>query len=117
MIVLRGHSRAVNCVSWNPVRHHMLASASDDGTVRIWGTEDQMKAQQQYQREREKEREEQRQRVRYSECLIVVQNVLCSCVWLLTLVQTYMYIANGDLSVYYTFMYNTSTCTMNNNDV
>lgn len=35
--VLSGHSRTVNSVSWNPVYHQILVSASDDNTLRVWG--------------------------------------------------------------------------------
>lgn len=37
LATLTGHSRTVNCVHWNPRFPHLLASASDDGTVRLWG--------------------------------------------------------------------------------
>jgi len=33
---LSGHTRTVSCVSWNPVYHQVLVSASDDTTVRVW---------------------------------------------------------------------------------
>ncbi|XP_076442076.1 WD repeat-containing protein 26-like isoform X2 [Babylonia areolata] len=37
VLKLKGHTSIVNCVHWNPSMPSMLASASDDGSVRIWG--------------------------------------------------------------------------------
>uniref|UniRef100_A0AC35U6N5 LisH domain-containing protein n=1 Tax=Rhabditophanes sp. KR3021 TaxID=114890 RepID=A0AC35U6N5_9BILA len=40
-VELLGHSKMVNAVSWNPLNQTLLASCSDDGSVRIWGPENE----------------------------------------------------------------------------
>ena len=51
VVVLQGHTRPVNCVAWNPVTLDMIASASDDGSVRLWGTEEELKRLQEYSKQ------------------------------------------------------------------
>ncbi|EWM23821.1 transducin wd40 domain-containing protein, partial [Nannochloropsis gaditana] len=36
---LKGHGGVVNDVAWCPSNPHVLASCSDDGSVRVWGPE------------------------------------------------------------------------------
>ena len=33
------HSQDVNSIAWNPVEDNLLASASDDGSVKLWRLE------------------------------------------------------------------------------
>jgi len=35
-----GHIQVVNCVHWNPSDTFIVASSSDDHTIRIWGLEE-----------------------------------------------------------------------------
>ncbi|CAI5451543.1 unnamed protein product [Caenorhabditis angaria] len=42
LLKMKGHHSHVNAVSWNPTDPTMLASCSDDGTVRIWKLDSQL---------------------------------------------------------------------------
>jgi WD40 repeat protein len=43
LAVLPGHAGAVNAVSWSATQPGLLASASDDRTVRLWASEDMLR--------------------------------------------------------------------------
>ena len=36
VVTLKAHSEDVNAVSWNPKDTGLLASCSDDGTIKLW---------------------------------------------------------------------------------
>lgn len=40
LLLLEGHTGAVNTVSWHPTCHGVLASVSDDGDIRLWASGD-----------------------------------------------------------------------------
>lgn len=33
---IEAHKRTINRVKWHPLEHHMVATASQDGTLKIW---------------------------------------------------------------------------------
>ncbi|KAL9255879.1 CIA1-like protein [Drosera capensis] len=41
----KAHEMDVNCVQWSPMANQLLASASDDGTIKIWKLESRTKMQ------------------------------------------------------------------------
>ncbi|ODV59061.1 glucose-induced degradation complex subunit GID7 [Ascoidea rubescens DSM 1968] len=48
ILALKGHNEVVNCVDFNPKVPWMFASASDDFTVKIWGSEDALAEKKRY---------------------------------------------------------------------
>jgi WD40 repeat protein len=38
---VKGHTGPVNCVTWSPTDPQLIVTASDDGTVRVWGPAEQ----------------------------------------------------------------------------
>ncbi len=73
--VLKGHSRTVNCVSWNPVDFEFLASGSDDGTIRVWSTQERLRAQLDYEQLKEKEDESKSNEEKvcvYMYCIVLI---------------------------------------------